>query len=205
MEVSAAPSASSSQPLALAAGGFALLLSVVFVRGIAGQGFIERYALLLPLVAVGLPVAVGLLRSPARRSALLGLAFSGWALLCVALSPNPTLAWWGGWLRGTGGLFVLALVSAWALGAAAGARGRDAVEVGLLGGLIASAGLALLQSIGVGEGLGLPEVDRATAAGATPCTSVRSSSGALRCSRRASNSDRRAGHQPWDLWRARYH
>src|SRR5437870_5473706 len=86
------------RPLALLAGGFALVVPVLVLRGVAGEYWTPQYTLLGVESAIGLPVVLALLRTTARRAAACALAFAAWALVSMAFSPDPSLAFWGFWL-----------------------------------------------------------------------------------------------------------
>ena len=85
------------------------------------------------ILAAGLPTAVGLLRTEARTVAGIGLALGAAGTASALLSRQPALAVWGLFLTGTGALFVLALVAAWAVGAAAEAAPLLLVQGGIAG------------------------------------------------------------------------
>jgi putative inorganic carbon (HCO3(-)) transporter len=129
----------------LAAAAVAFVLPVLFSPSLASPAWTARAALLLLLVAIGLPRLVPLLRSEARRSAVAAIVFLGVATLATVLCPQPALSFFGLYNWGTGLLFVAALVGAWALGASVDGRGVDVVERALIAGVCVNAGVAVIQ------------------------------------------------------------
>lgn len=144
---------------ALLAGTAALMLPVLVSPSVIGDSWSVRYAALAVVLGAGLPTAVALLSTEARAVARAGLALGAAATASALLSRQPELAVWGLFLTGTGALFVLALVAAWALGAAAGERGRALVAGGLIAGALANVAVALLETGFELESLHLPLSD----------------------------------------------
>jgi O-antigen ligase len=128
-----------------AAGAVAFLLPVLYSPSVSASGWTPKAALLLLVLALGLPRLVPLLRSEARLAAVAGVAFLGAAGLATALSPRPGLALFGLYNVGTGLLFVAALGAAWALGASLEGRGARIVQGALLAAVAVNVLVALIQ------------------------------------------------------------
>lgn len=79
------------------------------------------------------------------RAAWAGLAFLGIAGLATLLSPSPSLALTGLYNEGTGFLFLLAVVGAWALGRRLGAAAQRLLAFVLLGAAVVNAVMVWLQ------------------------------------------------------------
>ncbi|MBV9410641.1 MAG: hypothetical protein JO148_03525, partial [Acidimicrobiia bacterium] len=140
----APPPRSGARLVAVAA---AFLLPVVFSTSVSAQAWSPRAAILLVLAAFGLPRLVPLLRSDARRAALGAIVFLAVAALATALSPQPILSLFGLYNWGTGLLFVVVLVAAWALGASVDADGVRPVELALIAGVLVNAAVAIVQGL----------------------------------------------------------
>src|SRR5436305_716520 len=137
-----APSRSGAR---LVAAATAFLLPVVFSTSVAASAWAPRAALLLVVAAFGLPRLAPLLRSDARLPALAAVGFVAVAALATAVSPQPILSLFGVYNWGTGLLFVVALVAAWALGASVDAPGVEVVERALIAAILINAAVALVQ------------------------------------------------------------
>src|SRR5438552_1057106 len=118
--------------ISLGAGAVGLLLPVVFSPSVSAPTWTPRAALLLLVIAVGLPRLAVLLGGPARPAALAAVAFLAVGAVSAALAGTPALAVFGLYGWGTGLLFIAALVAAWALGAPAGGKGPRSIEGALL-------------------------------------------------------------------------
>jgi len=129
----------------LVAAAIAFLLPVVFSTSVSAQVWAPRAALLLVLLAFGLPQLIRLLRSDARRAALAGLAFLVVAAVATGLSAQPVLSLLGLYDWGTGLLFVAVLIGAWALGTSLDAGAVPSVEGALIAGVLVNAVVALVQ------------------------------------------------------------
>lgn len=96
----------------------------------------------------------------ARRAACLAAGWAAWAMVSTLVSRNPDLAFVGSFTSYTGGLFVLALAGAWALGVSLDLQGRAWLERTLLATALANAFVAIGQTVvdlgpvGLGAGLG---------------------------------------------------
>ena len=123
----------------------ALLLPLLVLRVAFAPAWTPRYALLGLEAAVGVPVALALLRTRARRAAVAALCFGGVATLSTLASDNPTMAFFGMEFWGTGLLFVFALVGIWAIGTCAGERGARGIEHALLIGLAVNCAVVILE------------------------------------------------------------
>jgi O-antigen ligase len=132
----------------LVLGALVLLLLVGYSTNLAAGFWSPRMVVVLVLAALGLPMLVRLCLSPspARPAALAAGAFGLWALLATVLSPRPVLALVGRYNQGTGLLFIAGLAGAWALGATAGERTRQVVDVAVIAGALVNGGVAVLQS-----------------------------------------------------------
>ena len=132
-------------PTGLLAAGLALVLPLLSIRVSDSPGWTGRYSLLAVEAAVGLPIALSLLRTARRRPAIAALAFLAVAALSTALSDNLAMSFWGNEYWGTGLLFVAAMVGIWAIGVAGEVRGADSVAGALVVGALLNALVALLQ------------------------------------------------------------
>ena len=119
-------------PLAWVATGFALLLPLLVMRTAWAPGWTPKYAALGLEAAIGLPLTIALVRSPARRVAVAALGFAAVATISTLASDNPAMSFFGMEFWGTGLLFVVALVGMWALGVCVGPRGSRSIEHALL-------------------------------------------------------------------------
>lgn len=142
-----ATTAHSNDAMDLVAPAIGLLLSVLFVHGVSGAYFLPRYALILVVVALGLPLLVAALWTRQRVPAAVALGFLAWATVSTVFSPNRRMAFWGEWLWGDGLVFLLALAGAWALGVHASPRGRRFLEAALVGAAVVNALVAVLQTL----------------------------------------------------------
>ena len=100
-------------------------------------------ALCLVVAGAGAPRLARLTASsPAARAAT---AFAGVALLAALLADDRRTAFFGHYIWGTGWLFVLALVGAWAIGRSASGPGVRLIERALLAAGLVNAGFAVLE------------------------------------------------------------
>jgi len=102
-----------------------------------------RYALDLLMIALGLPLLIGLVSSPLRRVALVGVAVVAFGALSAALSGNFLLSLFGEWIQSTSLVLLTATVAAWAIGVHVDDRGRRWLEIAL----ISTAGLNALVAL----------------------------------------------------------
>src|SRR5207249_4647508 len=121
-------------------------------RGTVLAGFLLAFllggVLSIALLAVGLPRLVLLAsRGEQRAAARAASAFVGVAAVSAALAPNHTVAFFGLYNWGTGFLFVVALASAWALGASLDAPARRELEVAVLAAVLVNAVLGLVETV----------------------------------------------------------
>ena len=125
-------------PLGLIACVLAFLLPVAFSPLTDSIFWAPKWMLLLPLIGIGLPqlLLMASRPSPVRRSARFGLGLLVVAVLSTAFSPNPWMAVLGVYGFGTGLVFSVALVSAWAVGAS-----LTSIDRTLLGRAVVAAGL----------------------------------------------------------------
>lgn len=131
-------------PLALFAAAVAFLLPVVFSPSVHATFWTPAAALCLVVAGVGLPLALRLARL--ERAALAAVAFAATACLSALVSGAGQLAWTGLHNWGTGALFVLALVGAWAVGRHAAGDGASVVEQALLMAVLVNAVVAILET-----------------------------------------------------------
>lgn len=125
----------------------AFLLPVVFSPSVHATFWSPAAALCVVVAAVGLPRLAALWRGPSRPIAGLALAFGLVAVLGVVLSRQPLLATVGLYGWGTGLVFTLALVGAWAVGRSLDERGARLVADALLAAVVVNATVAVLQTV----------------------------------------------------------
>lgn len=102
--------------LGLFAAAVALLLPTVYLPTLDTPHWAPKMAIVAVLAAVGLPLILSRPPPGLERATWAARAFVACAALSTALSPNPDLALVGLWNQGTGFVFVLACVGAWAIG-----------------------------------------------------------------------------------------
>lgn len=148
---------------AVAGGAIALLFPVLVSPSVAIPAVSVRHAALSIVAAAGVVALGAMIRTDSRRVALLALAFVAWSGVAALTAVNRGTAFWGQFSWGTGWLFVLAVVGAWAIGCTGGARGRHLIERGLVVSLMANAVVCFLQLALKLDAYGLPLKDnRAT-------------------------------------------
>src|SRR4051812_8422291 len=128
-----------------AAGAFLLLVG--FSTAMAAPFWSTRTAIFLVVAAIGAPRLIMLLRTAARPVAVAGLVFIGWAAVSTALSGDRTMAVLGRYDQGTGLVFVVGIVSVWALGCSLPGSGRRLVQRAVLAGALVNAAIAVLQTV----------------------------------------------------------
>lgn len=138
--------AGTRSPETVAAAAVALLLPVAYSPSVYATFWSPKSAVLMVGGGFGLTRLPALVRSDARRPAVAALVFLGVAAVSTVLSPEPVGALLGLYNWGTGLVFVACLVGVWALGACAD-RDDPLVRRALLAGCVASASLALLQTV----------------------------------------------------------
>jgi hypothetical protein len=125
----------------------AAALCLAFSPQLSSDTFTPKFAVLLLFGAVGIVPLARLVRSksqlrwPARAAA----AFLVVALVSALVSPSPDIGFFGLYLWGTGWLFWLGAVGAFAIGASLGPNDRQWVFYGLLVGAIGNALIAIYQ------------------------------------------------------------
>jgi hypothetical protein len=134
-------------PLELFAAAFALLLPVAYASGLEAETWSGRYALLLVVCGVGLPVLVSQTRGPRPLAARAAVAFVGIGCISAALSVNHTTAVFGLYGQGTGLLFMASLAAAWAIGRRIRPSARPTVEKALILGVGVNVAIALLAAV----------------------------------------------------------
>lgn len=144
----ASPPGAAHRGLALraVAAAVGLVLPVAFFPAGNSAEFLPKDVLTLVVAAVGL-VPLGWLAVHSRVAwparALIGLTLVG--AISAAISSSPLVGIFGLNDWGEGELFLVALASAWAIGASLDRRGREWLVRGLLGGAAISAVVAYLQ------------------------------------------------------------
>ncbi len=133
--------------MALLAMAIGALIPVMVTSSLDVPSWSLRQSLLPIIAVVGLWQLVALYRTELRRSALVATAFGAWCVVSALASPVPSVAIWGLYGIGTGLVFVLALIGAWAIGACVGHRGRTLVQDALLFGVLANSALAVIQMV----------------------------------------------------------
>jgi hypothetical protein len=119
--------------LDLAAAALVVLLPVAFWPGFETPDFLPKYAVLLLVVALGLPLLCRLAtRSPLAAPARALVAFLAVGLLSALVSASPLTGVFGIDDWGTGWLFWCGVCGAFAIGASLSALGRRSVGNGLL-------------------------------------------------------------------------
>jgi len=141
----------------MAAAGFALLIPLLFITALPIDGWSARYVILPIEAAVGLPLLLLMIRTRLRWVGVAILGWLVWGLFSMALSPNPSLAFWGAFDVGTGVLYMLAVGGLWALGAMAGDRGTVVVERALIAGGAVNAIFALVSAARGASGAGVTQ------------------------------------------------
>jgi O-antigen ligase len=127
--------------------GVALFLPLLFINAFALPAWAPRYAMLPVIAGVGLTGVPALLLRRPRRTAILAAAFGAWAALASGAAGNSTVALWGRYPLGTGLVFVLALIGAWAGGASLRAPARGQIERALLAACVVNASVAVVQKV----------------------------------------------------------
>jgi O-antigen ligase len=124
----------------------AFLLPVVFSPSVQATYWSPAAALCLVVVGVGVPLAVrgAIAGDLASRVAVL-LAVVG--LASALASRSHTLAFFGLYNWGTGWLFMVALVGAWAVGRSLDPRGHRLVENALLAAVAVNAAIAIAETV----------------------------------------------------------
>jgi len=136
-----------ASPLGLFAMTAAFMLTVAHLPAFAVPSWSARSGALMLVVAVGLPVLVGMLRTPARPAAMAAMAFLAIAALSTVLSPQPALSLVGVYGWGTGLVFVGATISIWAVARATPPLDRRRLEIAFLAGVALNGLVAVLQTV----------------------------------------------------------
>jgi hypothetical protein len=145
----------------------AALLCLAFSPKVDSVTFTPKYAVLLIFAAVGIVPVARLVtsRSPLRWPARAAVAFLAVALVSALVSPSPNIAFFGLYLWGTGWLFWLGVVGAFAIGASLGPKDRRWLFWGLLVGSIGSAVVAVFEIVANPSTPGFSLYDGTQAAG----------------------------------------
>jgi tetratricopeptide (TPR) repeat protein len=122
----------------------AALLPVAISPVMGSYTFTPKFAVVLVLAAVGVPVLAR--RALAgERASWVGAGFLLVALVSATVSGSPLVGFFGMYLTGTGWLFWCAAVGAWAIGRSLSERGRELVASSLVLGAAADALVAVAQ------------------------------------------------------------
>jgi len=145
----------------------AALLCLAFSPKVNSVTFTPKYAVLLIFAAVGIVPLARLVstRSPLRWPARAAVAFLAVALVSVLVSPSPNIGFFGLYLWGTGWLFWLGAVGAFAIGASLGPKDRRWLLGGLLVGSVGSAVVAVFEIVANPSTPGLSLYDGTQASG----------------------------------------
>lgn len=126
--------------------GVAALLPLAFSAALNSAYWTLRAALMLVVIALGVP-AIPLAWRRNRVGTALGLGFIAFASCSTVLSNRPLLALFGAYGQGTGLLFIVGLVTAWALGYDLADRGRLLLTRGIVLAAAVNAGMAVAQRL----------------------------------------------------------
>lgn len=134
--------------LGLAAATFAFLLPTAFSPSTESVFWAPKWALLLPLVGIGLPLLWTLARrsTPQRSAARSALALLVVATVSTLLAPSTWMAVLGVHGFGTGLVFLCAALSAWALGASLSAADRSLLGAAVVAAGVVTAVVAVLET-----------------------------------------------------------
>lgn len=150
-------------PLAWGAAALALIATTVVPEGWVQVHLALRFALVFAFCALGLPFLWWVMTrrdgGPRTTAGRVATVFAIWAVVCALLASHPAISLLGQFDQGTGAVFLLALVAAWALGASIGGLGppllRRALEVAV--GL--NAAVTLLNAVVGLSGLGISPLE----------------------------------------------
>jgi hypothetical protein len=145
----------------------AATLCLAFSPKVNSVTFTPKYAVLLIFAAVGVVPLARLVRarSALRWPARAAVAFLAVALVSALVSPSPNIGIFGLYLWGTGWLFWLGAVGAFAIGASLGPKDRGWLLGGLLVGSVGSAVIAVFEIVNNPSSPGLSLYDGTQAAG----------------------------------------
>ena len=127
-----------------------VLLAIVTWPGTYSLSFAPKYAVMLLIGAVGLPVAVRQARSASGVAPMQRLlwGFLLIALISTVLSADPAIGFFGAYGWGTGWLFLVGCVSAFALGSIVRVERIDAFACAFIIGGIINVLVSLEQALG---------------------------------------------------------
>lgn len=128
---------------AYAAAALAALLPVLYILPLITPFWSSRYLVVIVVGACGIPIVLANWGRPEARAAI---AFVMVATLSAAVS-GSAFALFGDFGLGTGLLFVIGLVGAWALGSIAGSDGRRLLVAALTASAAANALMAIAESV----------------------------------------------------------
>jgi O-antigen ligase len=141
-------SARSRPPIELFAAAVAFLISIAFAPSSVEAGaFTARAAILLVVLAVGLPILLTQTRQPRPLAARAAVAFLLIGFVSAVRSANHTTAVFGLYAQGTGLLYMASLAGAWAVGRSIRPKARPRVERALIFGVLVNVGVALLAAV----------------------------------------------------------
>lgn len=124
----------------------AFLLPVSFSPSVYATFWTPKAAILLVVVGVGIPT-LGQLVVNRDRPSVLALAFLAAAAASALLSTKPALAIFGSYNHGTGLLFYIAVVAAWAIGRATDDLGRRRLLTAFVAAMVISSVAAVAQTL----------------------------------------------------------
>ncbi|HEX7165494.1 MAG TPA: O-antigen ligase family protein, partial [Acidimicrobiales bacterium] len=132
----------------MAAAALAFLIPVGYLTAVTAPFWTVKAVLILVAIPVGLVCLVGLLAHEHDRApAIAGLGFLSVALLSVVFSDNPHLAFFGGYARGTGWLFIAGLLALWAIGRTVTEQGARVVSLALGAAIVVNAAVCIAQHL----------------------------------------------------------
>jgi O-antigen ligase len=134
-------------PLELFAAAVALVIPIAYTTGLDAVAWSARAAVLLVVVAVGLPLLVARAWGPRPTAARAALAFVAVGCASALFSQNSTVAVFGLYNQGTGVLFMASLAAAWAIGRSVRPAARSLVERAFIAGVLVNVGIAVLSSV----------------------------------------------------------
>lgn len=149
------PPESRRSPFDVVAAVLALLLPLAYSPALGARFTSPKFALLLTVIPLGLIALIGVVRTSAGGAAKSALGFLFVAAGATLTSGNPELAFFGPYDQGTGLLFVLATIGAWAIGRSISPAGSTLVTRALLASFVVNALVAGLQHVVDGSILGL--------------------------------------------------
>lgn len=129
-----------------AVAAFTLPLLVTFP--LAAPYWSGRVLAVTVLAGLTFPLLVAAVWRERSAATVAAAAFVAWAAIATAVAENVSLSFWGYFGFGTGFVFIAACAGLWALGRFCGdRRGRQLVELGLVGSMVLTALIAMAQAV----------------------------------------------------------